>query len=118
MAQLTKNRKKALELIKPDVTYTLSDAAALVKEMSSTKFDSSVDVAVRCVPYVKPELIAHSLNILPATWFDEHGQWGNHPWTKHRAYAQWLAQHGVLQDASVVETTLIDDLFDAVSESA
>lgn len=47
MAQLTKNRKKALELIKPDVTYTLSDAAALVKEMSSTKFDSSVDVAVR-----------------------------------------------------------------------
>lgn len=78
----------------------------------------AVDVAVRCVPYVKPELIAHSLNILPATWFDEHGQWGNHPWTKHRAYAQWLAQHGVLQDASVVETTLIDDLFDAVSESA
>lgn len=47
MAQLTKNRKKALELIKPDVTYTLSDAATLVKEMSSTKFDSSVDVAVR-----------------------------------------------------------------------
>jgi large subunit ribosomal protein L1 len=47
MAQLTKNRKKALELIKPDVTHTLSDAAALVKEMSSTKFDSSVDVAVR-----------------------------------------------------------------------
>lgn len=47
MAQLTKNRKKALELLKPDQSYNLSDAADLVKEMSSTKFDSSVDVAVR-----------------------------------------------------------------------
>jgi large subunit ribosomal protein L1 len=47
MAKLTKNRKKALELVKPDQSYTLSEAAGLVKEMSSTKFDSSVDVAVR-----------------------------------------------------------------------
>lgn len=37
----------ALELVKPDQTYSMSDAAGLVKEMSSTKFDSSVDVAVR-----------------------------------------------------------------------
>ena len=47
MAKLTKNRKKALELVNPDQSYTLSEAAGLVKEMSSTKFDSSVDVAVR-----------------------------------------------------------------------
>ncbi|MCX6418556.1 MAG: hypothetical protein NTU50_03805, partial [Actinobacteria bacterium] len=78
----------------------------------------AVDVAMRCIPYVKPELIEHSLSILPATWFDERDEWGIHPWTKHRAYAQWLAQHGVIQDAEVVEVTLIDDLFDAVSESA
>jgi len=47
MAKLTKKRKMALELVKPDQTYSMSDAAGLVKEMSSTKFDSSVDVAVR-----------------------------------------------------------------------
>lgn len=47
MAKLTKNRKKALELVNPDQSYTLAEAAGLVKEMSSTKFDSSVDVAVR-----------------------------------------------------------------------
>lgn len=47
MAKLTKNRKKALALVNADQTYTLSDAAGIVKEMSSTKFDSSVDVAVR-----------------------------------------------------------------------
>jgi large subunit ribosomal protein L1 len=47
MAKLTKNRKKALELLKPEHTYSLNEAAGLVKEMSSTKFDSSVDVAVR-----------------------------------------------------------------------
>ncbi len=47
MAKLTKNRKKALELLKSEHTYSLNEAAGLVKEMSSTKFDSSVDVAVR-----------------------------------------------------------------------
>jgi len=47
MAKLTKNRKKALELLKPEQSYSLNEAAGLVKEMSSTKFDSSVDVAVR-----------------------------------------------------------------------
>jgi len=47
MAKLTKNRKKALELLKPEHNYSLQEAAGLVKEMSSTKFDSSVDVAVR-----------------------------------------------------------------------
>jgi len=47
MAKLTKNRKKALELVDPNHSYSLAEAAGIVKEMSSTKFDSSVDVAVR-----------------------------------------------------------------------
>lgn len=47
MAKLTKNRKKALELVNPDQSYSLNDAAGIVKEMSSTKFDSSIDLAVR-----------------------------------------------------------------------
>ena len=47
MAKLTKNRKKALELVDVNKTYTLNDAAELLKQMPSTKFDSSIDLAVR-----------------------------------------------------------------------
>lgn len=44
---LTKNRKKALELVDVEATYSLSDAAGLLKKMPATKFDSSIDLAVR-----------------------------------------------------------------------
>ncbi|MCF8277175.1 MAG: 50S ribosomal protein L1 [Flavobacteriales bacterium] len=44
---LTKNRKKALELVEVDKTYSLLDAAGLIKQMPASKFDASVDVAVR-----------------------------------------------------------------------
>jgi large subunit ribosomal protein L1 len=44
---LTKNRKKALELVDVDKTYSLNDAAGLLKQMPTMKFDSSVDLAVR-----------------------------------------------------------------------
>jgi len=44
---LTKNRKKALELVDVDTTYSLRDAAGLLKQMPTMKFDSSVDLAVR-----------------------------------------------------------------------
>lgn len=44
---LTKNRKKALELVEADRTYTLKEAAGLLKQMPVTKFDASVDLAVR-----------------------------------------------------------------------
>jgi large subunit ribosomal protein L1 len=44
---LTKNRKKALELVDVDKTYSLSDAAGLLKQMPTMKFDSSIDVAIR-----------------------------------------------------------------------
>ncbi|TNF25121.1 MAG: 50S ribosomal protein L1 [Bacteroidetes bacterium] len=44
---LTKNRKKALELVEADKTYTLSDAAGLLKKMPAPKFDASVELAVR-----------------------------------------------------------------------
>lgn len=47
MAKLTKKRKVALSKIDKTAVYTLADAAALVKEISSTKFDSSVDIDVR-----------------------------------------------------------------------
>ena len=47
MATLTKKRKDALAKIEIDKLYSLKEASALVKELSSTNFDSSVDVSVR-----------------------------------------------------------------------
>ena len=47
MGRITKNKKLALGQIEPGKAYTLAEAAALVKEISFTKFDASVDVDVR-----------------------------------------------------------------------
>lgn len=47
MARLTKNKKLALEKIDKSRTYRLSEAAGLVKEITATKFDASVDLDVR-----------------------------------------------------------------------
>ena len=47
MSKLTKNRKLALEKLDKDQQYTVSEAAGLVKEMTTTKFDASVDIDVR-----------------------------------------------------------------------
>jgi large subunit ribosomal protein L1 len=47
MANLSKNRKTAMEKIEPAKQYKLSEAATLVKEVTTTKFDASVDIDVR-----------------------------------------------------------------------
>jgi large subunit ribosomal protein L1 len=47
MAKLTKKRKLAQEKIDSTAQYKLSEAAKLVKEISTTKFDASVDLDVR-----------------------------------------------------------------------
>ncbi|MEX0987322.1 MAG: 50S ribosomal protein L1 [Bacteroidales bacterium] len=47
MGKLTKHRKLALEKLDKDKQYTLAEAAKLVKEISSTKFDASLDLNVR-----------------------------------------------------------------------
>jgi large subunit ribosomal protein L1 len=47
MAKLTKNRKLALSKVEAGKVYKLSEAAALIKDISTTKFDSSVDLDVR-----------------------------------------------------------------------
>lgn len=47
MSKLTKNQKNAFAKIDPDKVYKLSEAAALLKEITFTKFDASVDVDVR-----------------------------------------------------------------------
>jgi len=46
MAKLTRNRKAALDKYDADEAYSLDEAAGIVKDISSTKFDSSVDIAV------------------------------------------------------------------------
>ncbi|WP_257666232.1 50S ribosomal protein L1 [Parapedobacter tibetensis] len=47
MARLTKNQKAALSKIEVGKTYSLQEASALVKDITNTKFDSSVDIDVR-----------------------------------------------------------------------
>lgn len=44
---LTKNRKAALAAYDSEKSYSLDEAAKIVKEISSTKFDASVDIDVR-----------------------------------------------------------------------
>ena len=47
MAKLTKKQKLAAEKIEAGKLYTIDEAAALVKEITTTKFDASVDIDVR-----------------------------------------------------------------------
>ena len=47
MARLTKNQKTALSKVEVNKAYSLQDATSLVKDITTTKFDSSVDIDVR-----------------------------------------------------------------------
>ncbi len=47
MSKLTKNEKLALSKIEEGKLYSLREASALVKEITTTKFDASVDIDVR-----------------------------------------------------------------------
>ncbi len=47
MARLTKKRKTVLSKVDSNKQYTLTDASKLVKDLSYTKFDSSVDIDIR-----------------------------------------------------------------------
>ena len=47
MARLTKKQKEAVSKIDKTKFYSVEEASALVKEISNSKFDASVDLAVR-----------------------------------------------------------------------
>src|SRR5690554_4701485 len=47
MSKLTKNQKLAFSKIEAGKSYSLKEASELVKEITTTKFDSSVDIDVR-----------------------------------------------------------------------
>ena len=46
MSKLTKNQKLVAEKIEAGKAYSLKEASALVKEITTTKFDASVDIDV------------------------------------------------------------------------
>ncbi len=47
MARLTKNMKEALSKVDIEKLYNLDEATKLVKDMTFTKFDASVDISIR-----------------------------------------------------------------------
>src|SRR5690554_760557 len=47
MARLTRKQKEALSKIEKGKLYSITEASALVKDITNTKFDASVDLAVR-----------------------------------------------------------------------
>lgn len=47
MAKLTKNQKAALEKYDIEKAYSLDEASKIVKEITTTKFDASVDLDIR-----------------------------------------------------------------------
>jgi large subunit ribosomal protein L1 len=47
MAKISKKRKLVLAKIEPDKVYKLPEAAALLKDITTVKFDASVDIDVR-----------------------------------------------------------------------
>jgi large subunit ribosomal protein L1 len=47
MSKLTKNRKSVIEKIDNSKLYSLEEACTLLKDVTTTKFDSSVDLAIR-----------------------------------------------------------------------
>ena len=47
MSKLTKNQKLVADKIEVGKAYTLSEAASLVKEITYTKFDASLDIDIR-----------------------------------------------------------------------
>jgi large subunit ribosomal protein L1 len=47
MTKLTKNQKLAFEKLEKEKLYTLTEASALVKEITKSKFDASIDLDVR-----------------------------------------------------------------------
>ncbi len=47
MARLTKKQKEARAKVEPNKAYSVAEASALIKEITSVKFDASVDIAVR-----------------------------------------------------------------------
>ncbi|WP_348661822.1 50S ribosomal protein L1 [uncultured Olleya sp.] len=47
MARLTRKQKEAVAKIEKDKVYSIKEASVLIKDITNTKFDASVDLAIR-----------------------------------------------------------------------
>ena len=47
MGKITKNQKNARAKIDTSILYSLKDASKLIKDIAKSKFDESVDIAIR-----------------------------------------------------------------------
>ncbi len=66
MARLTKNQKQSLSKIEVDKIYSLDEATKLVKEITTTKFDASVDLDIRLgVDPRKANQMVRGIAVLP-----------------------------------------------------
>ena len=66
MSKMTKREKVAAEKVKAGTQYSIDDAFALLKELSSVKFNESVDVAVNLgVDPRKSDQVVRSATVLP-----------------------------------------------------
>ncbi len=66
MSKLSKNQKKVKSLIEEGKSYSLIEASKLVKEITTTKFDASVDIDVRLgVDPRKANQMVRGIAVLP-----------------------------------------------------
>ena len=66
MAKLTKKRKEALAKFEKDQQYPISEAVNIIKDITYTKFDASVDLNIRLgVDLRRPSHIIHRTVTLP-----------------------------------------------------
>ena len=66
MARLTKNLKESRSKVDSKALYSLEEASSLVKEITTTKFDASIDLAVRLgVDPRKADQLVRGVGTLP-----------------------------------------------------
>jgi large subunit ribosomal protein L1 len=66
VSKLTKNQKKVQSLVEEGKSYSLLEASKLVKEITTTKFDASVDIDVRLgVDPRKANQMVRGIAVLP-----------------------------------------------------
>ena len=66
MSQLTKKQKKIQEALKPNHFYTVTEAVAVLKEFTSTKFKESIDISINLgVDPRKSDQVVRSSTNLP-----------------------------------------------------
>lgn len=93
----------------PDLVTAFLDATERGFRAAASDPELAFAVATRTIPYVRPALIARSLQLLPGSWFHD-GAWGRQRPELHGAYARWLADHGIIEDEDIWMRATTNDL--------